>query len=180
VAAIQQAMKRRATSHDQLPIFSANDVADAVRMIAADPTAKFIAGGTNLVDLMKDDVERPSRLIDISRLPLKTVDETPEGGLRIARSCQIPISPITHWWSVAIHCWRAQSWRAPRNNCATWPRPPAICCSGRVAPISTTRQRPATNARPAAAAQPSTVKIAYTRSSVRAKPASRYIRPTCA
>ena len=61
----------------------ANDVADAVRMIAADPTVKFIAGGTNLVDLMKDDVERPSRLIDISRLPLKAVDETPEGGLRI-------------------------------------------------------------------------------------------------
>jgi xanthine dehydrogenase YagS FAD-binding subunit len=61
----------------------ANDVADAVRMIAADPAAKFIAGGTNLVDLMKDDVERPSRLIDISRLPLKTVDETPDGGLRI-------------------------------------------------------------------------------------------------
>jgi xanthine dehydrogenase YagS FAD-binding subunit len=61
----------------------ANNVADAVRMIAADPTAKFIAGGTNLVDLMKDDVERPSRLIDISRLPLKTVEETAGGGLRI-------------------------------------------------------------------------------------------------
>ena len=61
----------------------ANDVADAVRHMAADPTAKFIAGGTNLVDLMKDDVERPSRLIDISRLPLKTVEETPDGGLRI-------------------------------------------------------------------------------------------------
>jgi hypothetical protein len=43
----------------------ANDVADAVRMIATDPTAKFIAGGTNLIDLMKEDVERPSRLIDI-------------------------------------------------------------------------------------------------------------------
>jgi xanthine dehydrogenase YagS FAD-binding subunit len=61
----------------------ANDVADAVRMIAADPTAKFIAGGTNLIDLMKEDVERPSRLIDISRLPLKTVEETSGGGLRI-------------------------------------------------------------------------------------------------
>jgi xanthine dehydrogenase YagS FAD-binding subunit len=61
----------------------ANDVADAVRMIAADPTAKFIAGGTNLIDLMKEDVERPSRLIDISRLPLKTVEETAGGGLRI-------------------------------------------------------------------------------------------------
>jgi xanthine dehydrogenase YagS FAD-binding subunit len=61
----------------------AADVADAVRQIAADPTAKFIAGGTNLIDLMKMDVERPSRLIDISRLPLKTVEDVPGGGLRI-------------------------------------------------------------------------------------------------
>jgi xanthine dehydrogenase YagS FAD-binding subunit len=61
----------------------ATDVADAVRQIAADPTAKLIAGGTNLIDLMKEDVERPSRLIDISRLPLKSVEETANGGLRI-------------------------------------------------------------------------------------------------
>ena len=61
----------------------ASDVADAVRRIAADPSAKFIAGGTNLVDLMKMDVEQPSKLIDISRLPLKDVEETPDGGLRI-------------------------------------------------------------------------------------------------
>jgi xanthine dehydrogenase YagS FAD-binding subunit len=61
----------------------ANDVSDAVRQIAADPTAKFIAGGTNLIDLMKEDVERPTRLIDISRLPLQTVEETRDGGLRI-------------------------------------------------------------------------------------------------
>jgi xanthine dehydrogenase YagS FAD-binding subunit len=61
----------------------ASDVTEAVRMIATDPTAKFIAGGTNLIDLMKEDVERPSRLIDISRLPLKTVEETAAGGLRI-------------------------------------------------------------------------------------------------
>jgi xanthine dehydrogenase YagS FAD-binding subunit len=61
----------------------ASDVADAVRRIAADPAAKFIAGGTNLIDLMKEDVERPSRLIDISRLPLKNVEETADGGLRI-------------------------------------------------------------------------------------------------
>ena len=54
-----------------------------MRQIAADPAAKFIAGGTNLIDLMKDDVERPARLIDITRLPLKTVEETASGGLRI-------------------------------------------------------------------------------------------------
>jgi len=61
----------------------ANDVADAVRQIAADPTAKFIAGGTNLINLMKGDVERPTRLIDVSRLPLTSVEETGDGGLRI-------------------------------------------------------------------------------------------------
>jgi xanthine dehydrogenase YagS FAD-binding subunit len=61
----------------------ARDVADAVRQIAADPAAKFIAGGTNLIDLMKEDVERPARLIDISRLPLRSVEETPDGGVRI-------------------------------------------------------------------------------------------------
>jgi len=61
----------------------AQSVADAVRLIATDPAAKFIAGGTNLVDLMKDDVEKPSRLIDISRLPLKMVEQTKAGGVRI-------------------------------------------------------------------------------------------------
>jgi xanthine dehydrogenase YagS FAD-binding subunit len=61
----------------------ATDVAEAVRLIAADADAKFIAGGTNLVDLMKDDVERPTRLIDISRLPLDRVEETAGGGLLI-------------------------------------------------------------------------------------------------
>jgi xanthine dehydrogenase YagS FAD-binding subunit len=61
----------------------ANDVADAVRLISADPRAKFIAGGTNLIDLMKEDVERPARLIDITRLPLKSVEETADGGWRI-------------------------------------------------------------------------------------------------
>lgn len=61
----------------------ADDVADAVRRKAADPTAKFIAGGTNLIDLMKKDVEQPSSIIDISRLPLTRVEETAEGGVRI-------------------------------------------------------------------------------------------------
>jgi xanthine dehydrogenase YagS FAD-binding subunit len=61
----------------------ANDVADAIRQIAADPAAKFIAGGTNLIDLMKYNVEHPARLVDISRLPLKDIDETSGGGLLI-------------------------------------------------------------------------------------------------
>ncbi len=61
----------------------ASDVADAVRQMARSPSAKFIAGGTNLVDLMKMDVERPTKLIDVSKLPLNKVEETGGGGLRI-------------------------------------------------------------------------------------------------
>src|SRR5438067_2756408 len=72
----------------------ATDLADAVRQIAADPGAKFIAGGTNLIDLMKEDVERPTRLIDITRLPLKTVEETADGGLRIG--ALVPNSDLAH------------------------------------------------------------------------------------
>jgi xanthine dehydrogenase YagS FAD-binding subunit len=61
----------------------AGNVAEAVREAAADPAAKFIAGGTNVLDLMKYHVEHPTRLIDISRLPLNTIEETADGGLRI-------------------------------------------------------------------------------------------------
>ena len=61
----------------------ATDVAEAVRLISRDPNAKFIAGGTNLIDLMKMDVERPSVVVDITRLPLNQVESMPGGGLRI-------------------------------------------------------------------------------------------------
>jgi xanthine dehydrogenase YagS FAD-binding subunit len=50
---------------------------------AVSPGAKIIAGGTNLLDLMKLQVETPSNLIDINRLPLDRIEETSEGGLRI-------------------------------------------------------------------------------------------------
>ncbi len=61
----------------------AKDVADAISQIAADPTAQFVAGGTNIIDLMKENVARPSRLIDITHLPLDQIEPTPDGGLRI-------------------------------------------------------------------------------------------------
>jgi xanthine dehydrogenase YagS FAD-binding subunit len=61
----------------------ARSPAEAAAAAARHPGSKFVAGGTNLLDLMKEDVERPSRLVDISRLPLKTVEETAQGGLRI-------------------------------------------------------------------------------------------------
>lgn len=56
---------------------------EAAAAVAARPGAKFIAGGTNLLDLMKLEIEQPAHLVDISRLPLREIVETPEGGLRI-------------------------------------------------------------------------------------------------
>jgi xanthine dehydrogenase YagS FAD-binding subunit len=55
---------------------------DAVRK-AARPDAKFIAGGTNLLDLMKLEIERPTHLVDVGNIGLATVDDQPDGGLRI-------------------------------------------------------------------------------------------------
>src|SRR6202008_3962527 len=61
----------------------ADNIAAAARAVAAQPGAKIIAGGTNLLDLMKLQVETPTHLVDINRLPLDKIDDTPEGGLRI-------------------------------------------------------------------------------------------------
>ena len=88
----------------------ATDVADAVRLLAADPGAKLIAGGTNLIDLMKENVERPSRLIDITRLPLGSIAETADGGLRIG--ALVPNFDLAHDRLVAqrtIDCLGARS-----------------------------------------------------------------------
>jgi xanthine dehydrogenase YagS FAD-binding subunit len=55
----------------------------AVKAAAETPNAKFIAGGTNLLDLMKLEIEAPAHLIDVGRLPLAQIEETADGGLRI-------------------------------------------------------------------------------------------------
>jgi xanthine dehydrogenase YagS FAD-binding subunit len=69
----------------------ATDPQAAIRA-ASRPGAKFISGGTNLLDLMKVDVERPLHLVDISRLPMRAIEETPEGGLRIG--AQMPNADV--------------------------------------------------------------------------------------
>ncbi|GAB3337125.1 xanthine dehydrogenase family protein subunit M [Larkinella ripae] len=59
------------------------DIETAVGELKAHEGAKFIAGGTNLLDLMKENVERPNRLVDINHLALKTIEDTGDGGLRL-------------------------------------------------------------------------------------------------
>ncbi|GGS22729.1 oxidoreductase [Streptomyces aureoverticillatus] len=61
----------------------AYDVPGAVALLGADPEARYLGGGTNLVDLMKTGVERPALLVDVTQLPLDGVEVTADGGLRV-------------------------------------------------------------------------------------------------
>jgi xanthine dehydrogenase YagS FAD-binding subunit len=64
----------------------AGDDAAAVAALAATPDARFLGGGTNLVDLMRLGVETPGRLVDVSRLGHDTIEPRDGGGLRIGAS----------------------------------------------------------------------------------------------
>jgi xanthine dehydrogenase YagS FAD-binding subunit len=61
----------------------ASDAAGAAKAAAEHADARFLAGGTNLLDLMKLEIERPRHLIDVGRLPLAEIADTDDGGLRI-------------------------------------------------------------------------------------------------
>ncbi len=61
----------------------ATSPAQAAAAVAQRPGARFIAGGTNLLDLMKLEVETPTHLVDLRDLGLNKVERTSDGGLRI-------------------------------------------------------------------------------------------------
>ncbi|SCK18933.1 xanthine dehydrogenase family protein subunit M [Streptomyces sp. WMMB 322] len=75
----------------------AADAAAAIAAVSADPTSDFLAGGTTEVDLLRQNVLTPRRLVDINGLPLTGIDEAPDGGLRIgalARMSEVAASPL--------------------------------------------------------------------------------------
>jgi xanthine dehydrogenase YagS FAD-binding subunit len=61
----------------------ASDAGEAANTVAANPQAKFLAGGTNILDLMKEDVERPNELVDLTRLKLAEIKAALGGGVTI-------------------------------------------------------------------------------------------------
>jgi xanthine dehydrogenase YagS FAD-binding subunit len=61
----------------------AADANGAVNRLREHPQGKFIAGGTNLLDLMREEIEQPDTLVDIARLPMAAIETLPDGGLRI-------------------------------------------------------------------------------------------------
>ncbi|MFD3540809.1 FAD binding domain-containing protein [Streptomyces sp. NPDC058662] len=75
----------------------ATSLQQAAAVHAGRPDARYLGGGTNLVDLMKLGVETPSHLIDLSRLPLHEVEELPDGTLRVgaaARNSDVAAHPL--------------------------------------------------------------------------------------
>lgn len=74
-----------------------NDLDAAIAAVTADPAASFVAGGTELLNWMKDGIRRPSLLIDLGGLPLAGIDETAGGGLRVgamARMRDVAADPV--------------------------------------------------------------------------------------
>ena len=61
----------------------AEDQQGALNLLAKNNNSKFLGGGTNLIDLMREGIEQPDALIDITRLPLTAIEELPDGSLRI-------------------------------------------------------------------------------------------------
>lgn len=75
----------------------ADQPANAVQLISSTSHTKFLAGGTNLVDLMKNNVERPDGIVDINRLDLARVEQLPDGGVRLgslARNSETANHPL--------------------------------------------------------------------------------------
>lgn len=75
----------------------ATDARAAVAAYGRDEATRFLAGGTNLVDLMKQGVEDPTHLVDISRLPLAGVEDVGDGGVRVgalARNSDVANHPL--------------------------------------------------------------------------------------
>jgi xanthine dehydrogenase YagS FAD-binding subunit len=64
----------------------ASSSSDAVSLLASSGAAKFLGGGTNLVDLMRENIEQPDSLIDVSSLPLRDIQENPDGSITIGAS----------------------------------------------------------------------------------------------
>jgi xanthine dehydrogenase YagS FAD-binding subunit len=73
------------------------DVADAIALVAGNPTSAFLAGGTSEVDLLRAGVSSSEHLVDINALPLAGIEELADGGLRIgalARMTDVARSPL--------------------------------------------------------------------------------------
>ena len=149
------ACRRQEVSHEPFHYSRPTEVQQAVQMSSA--ASRFIAGGTNLLDLMKENISHPEHLIDITGLPLHDIQETAEGGLRIGAlvsNADLAWHPlIEQRYPLLSQAILAGASPQLRNMASTG----GNLCSAPVAITSTTPRCRATNASPAAAARRATV-----------------------
>lgn len=97
-------------------------VSGAVAALADDPEARVVAGGTNLVDLMRKGVTMPERLIDVSRLSLDTVEELEDGAVRVGalvRNSDLAENPLVRERYPVLSSALLQGASAQLRNAAT-------------------------------------------------------------
>ena len=119
--------------------------AAAVALVAGRPGAAFLAGGTNLVDLMKLGVAAPDLLVDVTGLLPDTIEHTAEGGdggkgggLRIGagvRNSDLAADPRVRR---GTRSWPRRSWPGRPGSCGTRPPSAATCSSAPAARTSRT------------------------------------------
>jgi hypothetical protein len=119
-------------------------VREAIGIFAAEPGAALMAGGTNLVDLMKYDVSTPTVVVDINGLPLHDITEQPDGGLRLG--ALVSNADVAYDPRITERFFRVQSLPVPRDSFETWQPWEVTCCSAPAVPISTTCRCHVTNA----------------------------------
>ena len=139
----------------------ANSLQSALDLTAANG-AMLIAGGTDMLQLLQEDVLAPRTLIGIGGLPFAGV-EAGASGLRIGAMARLAAVADDTRVQQDFPCSRKRCWRRPRRRCATWRRSAATCCNARAACIFATAPLRATSACPVPAARRRTDRTASTR-----------------
>ena len=153
--------RRRSRTAAPMRPFAYERAADAAGAVAArrrEPGARFLGGGTNLVDLMKLGVETPGAAgRRHAGSPLDAIERARRRrpADRRRRPQQRPRRRPARCAS-ATRCWRRRCWPARPGSCATWRPSAATCCSAPAAPTSRTSPSRATSASPAPAARRAT------------------------
>jgi hypothetical protein len=137
----------------------ARDMQTALAVNARTPGARYVAGGTNILDLMKDDVERPALLVDINGIGYDRIDARDDG---------IFIGALVRMTDVARHPAIRERFAAvamaldetASPQCETWGPSAATFFSGRVVRIFATRRCRVTSVAPEVAVRPSAARIA--------------------
>ena len=95
----------------------------ALNLISRSTNAKFLGGGTNLVDLMRENIEQPDTLIDVTSLPLNTIDELPDGGVSIGAAVKnTAVAYVIESSGSAIRFWLRRWCSARPVRFGTWQR----------------------------------------------------------